>query len=73
MTGMGLAGRGPLSDRQVQVLTLVADGRTDAEISRRLGISTATGRKHVGNILQRLGARSRAHAVAVALREGFID
>ena len=61
-----------LSDRQVQVLTLVAEGATDREIARQLSLSTKTITHYVKNIRDRLGARSGAHAVALALRQDLL-
>lgn len=54
-----------LTVRQEQVLSLVAQGRTDKEISSMLEISMGTVSFHMGMIMERLQARSRAHAVAI--------
>lgn len=62
----------PLSARERQVLTHVARGFTTAEISRRLGISAATVRTHVEHARAKMGARTRAEAVAKALASGSI-
>jgi DNA-binding CsgD family transcriptional regulator len=62
-------GRGALTQRQAEVLALVAEGCTDAEIAERLYISRRTAEHHVAAILSTLGVRSRAEAVAHALRE----
>jgi DNA-binding CsgD family transcriptional regulator len=53
------------------VLELVADGYSTAEIARALWITQDTVRTHVKRTLTRLGARTRAHAVAIAFREGL--
>ena len=59
-----------LSPRQVEVLQLVAAGFSDGEIGLRLGISTLTAREHVRRAKSALGARTRAHAIALwVLRE----
>jgi DNA-binding CsgD family transcriptional regulator len=57
-----------LSDRERQVLALVAEGATDNEIALRLHLSVLTVAQYVRAIRARLDARSRAHAVALALR-----
>jgi len=55
-----------LTSREVEVLRLVADGASNAAIATRLGISVHTVKRHVANVLQKLGASSRAEAGAVA-------
>lgn len=62
-----------LSARECEVLARVADGQDGPEIARDLVVSPATVRTHVGNAIRKLGARSRAHAVAIALRSGLLD
>jgi DNA-binding NarL/FixJ family response regulator len=62
----------PLTKRQCQIVQLIADGQSTAHIARRLGLSTETVRTHTKSVLARLGARDRAHAVAIALRGGLI-
>jgi DNA-binding NarL/FixJ family response regulator len=62
----------PLSRRQVEIVTLVALGRTGPEIADELSISHDTVRSHVRNAMERLHARSRAQLVAKALGEGVI-
>ena len=61
-----------LTARELDVLRLIAEGLTNEEISGRLFLSTETVKVHVRNLLARLRARSRAHAVAIALRRGSI-
>jgi DNA-binding CsgD family transcriptional regulator len=63
---------GPLSVRQLEVLRLVALGASAGEIADALSISHATARTHVKNILDRLGAHNRAHAVALAMRHSLL-
>ena len=58
----------PLSAREREVLTLVANGLTDREVGEALGISPRTVGRHVGNILDKLGVRNRAEAARM-LRE----
>jgi DNA-binding NarL/FixJ family response regulator len=57
-----------LTERQREVLGFVADGHSNEEIARRLHLGVSTVRYHVGEILDRLGARNRAHAAAIAIR-----
>ena len=76
---LGAAGRtwpkryGTLTKRETEVLSLLADGCTNAEIAGRLYISRRTAEHHVANILSKLGLRSRAEAAAYAVREGTQD
>lgn len=53
----------PLTDREWEVLQLLADGRSSAEIARRLGISEVTVRRHTSAGAAKLGARDRAEAI----------
>jgi DNA-binding NarL/FixJ family response regulator len=62
-----------LTRRQREILQQLADGRSTAEVARRLGLSGETVRTHTKAALARLDARDRAHAVAIALRRGLID
>ena len=62
----------PLTSREVEVLRLIAGGASNAGIADRLGISVHTVKRHVANVLQKLGAASRAEAGAVA-RKMHID
>jgi DNA-binding CsgD family transcriptional regulator len=64
--------RGP-SAREREVLGLLARGSTDAEIATLLGLSSATVQTHVRNAKAKLGAKTRAQAVALALGQGLID
>ena len=61
----------PLTKRELEVLQLVAVGHCDHEIAARLGISEATVRTHVSNILAKLHVASRTQAALYALREGL--
>jgi PAS domain S-box-containing protein len=61
---------GSLSDREREIVRLVALGSTGPEIADELQISHHTVRSHVRNSMDRLGARSRAHLVAKVLAEG---
>ncbi len=63
---------GTLTDRERDVLKLLAEGLPHEEIGRRLGISGETVRTHVQKACDRLGATTRTQAVATALRQGLI-
>jgi DNA-binding CsgD family transcriptional regulator len=63
---VGAKGAGELTDREWQVLRLISEGLTNAEIGRRLFISTKTAGNHVSSILTKLGLRSRADAARYA-------
>ena len=62
-----------LTKRQMEVLAMMADGSSNAEIAGRLFISPKTVDHHVSAILARLDARTRAEAVSVALQSGLIS
>ncbi|MFB9644135.1 response regulator transcription factor [Agromyces lapidis] len=56
----------PLTGREREVLAGMAQGWSNAELADRLGIAVPTAKTHVSNVLAKLGARSRTHAVAIA-------
>jgi LuxR family transcriptional regulator, maltose regulon positive regulatory protein len=62
---------GGLSPRELEVLALVADGRTNRDIAQRLVLSEHTVNRHVANILRKLGLPSRAAAASLAGRYGL--
>lgn len=62
----------PLSNRELQILEMVSYGHTNPEIATSLGISIETVKGHVKRFLWKLGASSRSHAVAIAIRRGLI-
>jgi DNA-binding NarL/FixJ family response regulator len=64
--------RPALSQRELQVAALLADGASNKGIARDLGISVHTAKFHVTAILEKLGARNRADAVAILLRENLL-
>jgi len=61
---------GNLTPREVEVLRLIATGRTNAEISRELVLSMRTVARHITNIYGKIGARGKADATAYAIRHG---
>jgi DNA-binding NarL/FixJ family response regulator len=62
----------PLTQRELEVLQLIAEGMNDRMTAESLHISEHTVRSHIKNLYRKLGVSSRAHAVAKALREGII-
>ena len=62
-----------ITPREVECLRWAADGKTEWEISAILNISEHTAAKHFANAQRKLGAANRAHAVALAIRWGFIS
>jgi DNA-binding NarL/FixJ family response regulator len=60
-----------LTPREVEVLSLVAQGLANKEIADRLGTSDGTIRIHLQHILSKLGASDRTHAVTIALQRGI--
>ena len=69
----GSRGGGSLTRRQREILQMIADGHSTSAAARRLGLSAETVRTHTKAVLARLGARDRAHAVAIALRGSLIE
>lgn len=62
----------PLSDREIQVLTLLAEGHSTKTMAQRLGISHFTARNHIQNILMKLDLHSKAQAVSYAFKRGIL-
>ena len=62
-----------LSSREIDVLRLIAAGNANKEIAGQLGIAEETVKSHVKNILAKLGANDRTHAVTIALKRGIIE
>ena len=63
---------GSLSEREVEVLKLIAEGHRDREAARALAIEECTVRFHIRNILAKLEVKSRAAAVYYAFKRGWI-
>ena len=62
-----------LTERELQVLRGMADGKSNAEIGRELFVSEDTVKTHARRLFRKLGARDRAHAVAAAFRAGLVS
>ena len=62
-----------LTAREKDVLFFMANGHTNRQIGRALGLSEDTIKTRVGKVLRKLRVHDRAHAVAVALRMGLLD
>jgi PAS domain S-box-containing protein len=67
------APRMPLSPREREVLTALALGRTGAQVAQALELSPETVRTHIRNAMEKLGASTRTHAIALAIASGEID
>jgi len=63
----------PLTQREREILALIANGKSNSEIAETLYIAAGTVRVHVHAILQKLEVRDRTQAVVIALRNGLID
>src|SRR5271156_3001036 len=61
-----------LTPREVEVLTLVARGLANREIAERLGTASGTIKMHIQNVLGKLGAADRTHAVTIAIQRGIL-
>ena len=63
----------PLTPKEVQILTHIAEGNSNKRIANLLGISEQTIKNHVSTILRKLNANDRAHAVFIAIRNGLLS
>jgi len=64
---------GELTGREREVLSLVVEGKSNAEIAENLGISLSTARFHISAILSKLGAANRAEAAAIAIKRRLLS
>jgi DNA-binding NarL/FixJ family response regulator len=62
-----------LTPREIDVLHLVAKGNANKEIAAQLSLTEETVKSHIRNILAKLGANDRTHALAIGLKRGIID
>jgi len=62
-----------LTPREIDVLRLILGGNANKMISDRLSITEETVKSHVTNILAKLGANDRTHAVTIGLKRGIIE
>jgi DNA-binding NarL/FixJ family response regulator len=61
-----------LTPRELEVLVILSEGRTDREIAERLFISERTVQVHTRRVLAKLGASTRTQAASVAIRQGVV-
>jgi DNA-binding NarL/FixJ family response regulator len=66
-------GEESLTDRELQVLQLIRDGNRNKQIADRLSIAETTVNFHIKNLIAKLGANDRAHALTIAIRRGLLD
>ena len=66
-------GEEELTPKEIEVLRLIADGNANKEIAEQLSISEETVKSRVKNILDKLGANDRTHAVTIGLKRGIIE
>ena len=63
----------PLTNREIQILSYIANGNTNKQVAYALGISEQTIKNHISAILRKLNANDRAHAVAMAIRNQWVS
>ncbi len=62
-----------ITRRELEALALIGRGLNNNEAAGRLGVSVNTVRNHIWNLMQKLGANSRAHAIVLAVQNGIIE
>jgi DNA-binding NarL/FixJ family response regulator len=62
----------PLTNRELQIISCIANGNTNKQVAHKLGISEQTIKNHVSAILRKMNANDRAHAVALAIRNQWV-
>ena len=62
-----------LSEREIEILRLVAEGYSNQDVSRKISLSENTVKYHIKNILQKLNAHNRIEAVTIAMRKGWLE
>ena len=67
------AGESGLTEREMEVLRLIAGGNANKEIAAKFSITEETVKSRVSNILSKLGANDRTHAVTIGLKRGIIE
>jgi two-component system nitrate/nitrite response regulator NarL len=70
---MGVLQRPVLTPREHEILRLTADGRSAPDIARRMELSTATVKRHLLSLFEKLGVSDRASAVTAASEIGLLD
>lgn len=62
-----------VTEREAEVLRLAAEGNANKQIAYLLGVGEETVKSHMRNLLEKLGARDRSHAITIALRRGILE
>ena len=73
MAGLRDQNRALLTPREKEALKLLKQGKSAAEVAMVLGIRERTVKFHVSNILQKLNAANRTHALAIAIEKGLLE